>query len=133
MHSDRQFVHESLRNGACGYILKESAFRDVADALTTVLKGELYLSPALRDRALTDYVEHLRQSNQSASAPLSGREREVLQLIAEGNSTKQTANLLNVSIKTVESHRKQIMDKLNLHSIAEITKYAIRHGLTQLD
>jgi DNA-binding NarL/FixJ family response regulator len=133
MHSDRQFVHESLRNGARGYVLKESAFQDVAEAVLAVLRGELYLSPALRDRALTDYVEHLKQSDQPPSVPLTGREREVLQLIAEGNSTKQTADLLSVSVKTVESHRKQIMDKLNLHSIAEITKYAIRHGLTQLD
>ena len=133
MHADRRFIQESLRNGASGYILKESAAREVIEAIEEVRKGELFFSIAVRDQVLRDYVEWVRVGSNLSRSPLSGREREVLQLLAEGKSTKDTAGILNVSVKTVESHRKQIMDKLGLHSIAELTKYAIREGLTQLD
>jgi two-component system response regulator NreC len=133
MHADRRYIQESLRAGACGYILKESAAGEVINALEVVQKGELFFSQSLRDKVLHEYAELIRVGDGSRSSPLSPREREVLQLLAEGKSTKDMAGILNVSVKTIESHRKQIMDKLGLHTIAELTKYAIREGLTQLD
>ena len=133
MHADRKFIQESLQVGASGYILKESAAREVIEAIQTVVKGEMFFSKSVRDQVLRDYVKWVRNGTDMSSSPLSGREREVLQLLAEGKTTKEIAALLYVSVKTVESHRKQIMDKLELHSIAELTKYAIREGLTKLD
>ncbi len=133
MHSDRRFVKEALKNGALGYVLKESAFQEVVAAIRSVLKGNLYLSRAVNDQVLQDYIKNLRESGVQPKSELSGREREVLQLLAEGKTTKQVAALLHLSAKTIESHRKQIMDKLDLHSIAELTKYAIRTGLTLLE
>ncbi len=133
MHADRKFIEESLRIGARGYLLKESAIQEVIEAIGTVQKGELFFSQSIRDKMLHDYVEKVRTGGEDAGSPLSAREREVLQLLAEGKSTKDMADILHVSVKTIESHRKQIMDKLDLHSIAELTKYAIREGLTRLD
>ena len=133
MHSDQRYIQESLRTGARGYILKESAVQEVIEAIGVVQKGELFFSRSVRSQLLNDYVGQIKQESEDAFSPLSTREREVLQLLAEGKSTKEIAGLLNISIKTIESHRKQIMDKLDLHSIAELTKYAIRAGLTPLD
>ena len=133
MHADRRYIQEAIRIGARGYILKESAANEVIEAIHTVQKGELYLSHAVRELVLHEYIEWIKEGDNNSYSPLSVREREVLQLLAEGKTTKDIADMLNVSVKTVESHRKQIMDKLNLHSIAELTKYAIRAGLTQLD
>lgn len=133
MHADQRFIRESLRVGARGYILKESAASEVIEAIAAVHRGELFFSLSIRDQVLRDYVDRVREDKHPSESPLSGREREVLQILAEGRSTKDAARLLNISVKTVESHRKQIMDKLDLHSIAELTKYAIREGLTQLD
>jgi DNA-binding NarL/FixJ family response regulator len=96
------------------------------------MNGELFFSRCVRDQVLHDYVEMMRDGTDDAASPLSGREREVLQVLAEGKSTKEAADVLHVSAKTIESHRKQIMDKLDLHSIAELTKYAVREGLTHL-
>ena len=133
MHADRRYVQESLRIGASGYILKESAAKEVIKAIKNVQKGELFLSRSVHDQVLNEYIERIRDGDNSSYSPLTIREREVLQLLAEGKSTKEAASILNISVKTVESHRKQIMDKLGLRSIAELTKYAIREGLTQLD
>lgn len=133
MHDDQRFIKEALRNGARGYLLKESAATEVVEAILAVQKGELFFSLSVRDQVLQDYVDSLRDGRPESESPLSGREREVLQILAEGKSTRDVATILNISAKTVETHRKQIMDKLNLHSIAELTKYAIREGLTQLD
>ncbi len=133
MHADRRYIQEAIRAGACGYILKESAVKEVIRAIETVQKGELFFSHSVKDQVLQEYVELVREKESLSESPLSPREREVLQLLAEGKSTKDAAGILNVSIKTVESHRKQVMDKLGLHSIAELTKYAIREGLTQID
>ena len=132
MHADQRFIKEALHIGAKGYILKESAAREVIEAVKAVRKGEYYFSQAVRDKVMLDYVEGAREGN-TLESPLSGREREVLQLLAEGKSTKEIAHDLHVSIKTIESHRKKVMDKLGLHSIAELTKYAIREGLTRLE
>lgn len=133
MHADRAYVQESLRVGARGYILKESAAREVLNAVESVMRGERFLSPTVRDQILDEYVEFVRDADGAAGSPLSPREREVLQLLAEGHATKNIAAILNISAKTVESHRKQVMDKLGMHSVAELTKYAIREGLTALD
>ncbi len=133
MHSDRRFVLEALRAGAAAYVLKEAGFAELAGVIDEVRAGRLYLSPAVAEQVVRDYVRLAEAEAGSALAVLSGREREVMQLIAGGRSTKEIAGELHVSVKTVESHRKQIMDKLGLHSVAELTKYAIREGLTPLD
>jgi len=133
MHAEKRYIQEALRVGARGYILKESAASEVIEAINSVMRGELFFSHSVRDQVLRDYVNMIKDEPETVESPLSGREREVLQILAEGVSTKDAAAMLNISIKTVETHRKQIMDKLDLHSIAELTKYAIREGLTQLD
>lgn len=133
MHADKRYIQESLRSGTRGYILKESAVAEVIQAINDVQKGEMFFSHSVREQVLQEYVAWIREGGCSSYSPLSAREREVLQLIAEGKSTKDIAGILNVSVKTIESHRKQIMDKLNLFSIAELTKYAIREGLTPLE
>lgn len=133
MHADRQFVVGALQAGASGYLLKDCAFEELARALQTVLRRQTYLSPGIAGTVVKDYLEQLSTIETAIEAALTPREREVLQLIAEGRSTKETADRLNVSIKTVESHRRNIMEKLNIHSTAELTKYAIRKGLTSLE
>ena len=132
MHADKRYIQQALRVGAKGYILKESAVSEVLMALDVVQSGKLFFSKTIRDQVIAEYVE-LIQSEDSLSPHLTAREREVLQIISEGNSTKEIASLLNISVKTVESHRKNIMDKLDVHSVAGLTKYAIRQGLTRLD
>ncbi len=133
MHSDRRFVVESLRAGAMGYLLKDCAFEELLQAIRTVSAGKIHLSRPINDSVVSDYVALATASQRSAFTVLSAREREVLQLVAEGKSTKEIADRLNVSVKTVETHRKQIMDKLDIRSVAELTKYAIREGLTPLE
>ena len=133
MHSDKKYVKEMLAAGASGYLLKDAAFEELGMAIATVLKNKTYLSPQITDTVVKDYVNENVPHNSIASMALSAREREVLQLIAEGKSTRDVAATLYVSVKTVETHRKQIMDKLGLNSIAELTKYAIREGLTSVE
>ena len=133
MHSDRKFVREMLSAGASGYMLKDSAFEELDKAVSTVNDNKTYLSPGIAETVVKDYLGKIVTDNSAASIALTNREREVLQLFAEGKTTKQIASLLFVSIKTIETHRKQIMDKLGLNSIAELTKYAIREGLTSLE
>ena len=133
MHLDRRYITESLKAGAMGYILKESAFREVSTAISTVMSGEVFLGEKINKLVLQDYINQIKQDNSSPFADLSAREREVVQLLAEGHSTKDISGMLYVSVKTVESHRKRIMDKLNIRTIAELTKYAIREGLTHLE
>jgi DNA-binding NarL/FixJ family response regulator len=133
MHSDRRFVAGMLEAGASGYLLKDCAFEELAHAIQSVISNRIYLSPEITDIVIRDYVLKSSAKPSSAYANLTAREREVLQLLAEGKSTKQIANSLTVSIKTIESHRSRIMEKLNIHSIAELTKYALREGLTSLE
>lgn len=130
MHADRRFVQQMLAAGAAGYVLKGSAFDELAGAITTVASGRIYTSPKVTDVVLADYISHLAGTLEPMASPLSDREREVLQLLAEGRSGKWIAAKLGVSVTTIDSHRKHIMDKLGLHSIAELTKYAIREGIT---
>lgn len=131
MHADRRFVVEVLRAGALGYILKDCASESLVAAIRSVVQGESYLSHKVA--FLQDSPPKVQVSVAPAkNSGISGREREVLQLLAEGKNTKEIAYLLEISTKTVETHRKQIMRKLRLHSVAELTKYAVREGLTSL-
>ena len=131
MHSERHFVLESLRAGADGYLLKDAGFDELVRVIREVMAGRKAVSAGLSNM-LVDEVVNPGQEEAGAWRVLSARERQVLQLMAEGCSTRETADTLAVSVKTIESHRKQIMDKLGLRSVAELTKYAIREGLTQL-
>ena len=133
MHSDRRFVVQMFRAGASGYLLKDCAFEELTWAVLAVLKNQTYLSPAVAGPVMEDYIQQLSSGEELGGTVLSPREREVLQLLAEGKSTKAVAAALCVSVKTVETHRQQIMNKLNMQSIADLTKYAIREGLTTLD
>jgi len=132
MHADRRFVMGILEAGANGYLLKDSAFTELVAAVKTVARGKMYLSPAIAETVVRSSLEKSDSKGRTAIAVLSAREREVLQMVAEGKSTKEIAFKLFVSTKTVETHRKQIMDKLNIRTVAGLTKYAIREGLTSL-
>lgn len=132
MHSERMFITRALQEGASGYILKDCALDELIKAIRIVMSGRVYISPDIADIVLTDYRQ-LLSSETSMLSKLTKREREVLQLIAEGRSTKEIAGTLNLSTKTIETHRSQLMDKLDLHNIAELTKFAVREGLTRLN
>ncbi|MBA4417055.1 MAG: DNA-binding response regulator [Syntrophus sp. (in: bacteria)] len=133
MHSDRRFVLQMLKAGASGYLLKDSAFEELITAIHTVMMNQPYLSPKVMDVVVKEYLHGLAKNETTVFTALTAREREVLQLLAEGKATKQIASVLNVSVKTIETHRQQLMEKLGIHSIAELTKYAIREGLTSLE
>ena len=133
MHADRRFVTGMLSAGASGYLLKDCAFEELVRAIRAVASGQTYLSPGVAGAVVQDYVNRLAASDQPAPSVLSPREREVLQLVAEGWATKEIAAQLHVSVKTIETHRRQIMDKLGVGSVAELTKQAIRMGLTSLE
>jgi DNA-binding NarL/FixJ family response regulator len=133
MHSDVRYVAEMLKAGACGYVLKESVFRELARAIRLAHVSKKYLGKGVVDELVNDYLNHVTRSGDSAYSLLTSREREVLQQYAEGSTTKAIAARLDISVKTVESHRAQIMRKLDASSVAELTRYAIREGLTSLD
>ncbi len=133
IHSNRRFVADMLKAGASGYILKECLFDELVKAIRTVAAGGTYLSPRITGVVVEDYVERLPTSPESQLDKLTVREHEVLQLLAEGKSTKQIALELHISTKAIEANRRQIMDKLDIHSVAELTKYAICEGLTSLE
>jgi DNA-binding NarL/FixJ family response regulator len=133
MYADRRFVVNMLKAGASGYLLKDCAFEELTRAIRAVLSHKTYLSPGVTDILVKDCKLGAPMNEVSAYALLTPREREVLQLMAEGKSTAKIADQLHVSVKTVESHRQQLMQKLNLRSVAELTKYAIREGLTSLE
>jgi two-component system response regulator NreC len=133
MHSDRRFVTNMIKAGASGYLLKDSAFEELATAIRVVMARKTYLSHEIAHVVVQDYVQRGSKDNPSAFSVLSPREREVLQLMAEGKTNRQIAEILHVSLKTVETHRQQIMNKLEIHNIVELTKYAIREGLASLD
>ena len=130
MHDDRRFVLSMIKAGAKGYLLKDSAFKDLAKAIRVVVANKTYLSSKIADIVVKDYLATATSEESSAYYLLSPREREVLQLIAEGKTSNQVAENLHVSIKTVETHRAQLLRKLKVKSVAELTKYAIRAGLT---
>jgi two-component system response regulator NreC len=133
MHSDSLFVLNMLKAGASAYLLKDCALEELIRAIRTVMTDKTYLSPGVSDVVIQDFLGGWSMNGATAFSALTAREREVLQLLAEGNNTVRIADRLCVSSKTVEAHRKQIMDKLGLHSVAELTKYAIRQGLTTVE
>jgi DNA-binding NarL/FixJ family response regulator len=128
MHQNAEYVRQALRQGAVAYLLKDAAPLELEWALAAVLRGETYLSPAVSKGVVSDYVHRLRSEEQPADA-LTPRQREVLQLIAEGQSTKEIARRLDLSVKTVETHRTQLMKQLDIHEVAGLVRYAIREGL----
>ncbi len=130
MLSDHRFITGMIKAGASGYLLKDCAFKELSQAIRTVAEGKIYLSPAISG-AIREFVSELPETA-SVSVELTAREREVIQLIAEGKSTKEIADILHVSVKTIETHRQNVMKKLRISSVAELTKYAIREGLTSI-
>lgn len=132
MESDRRYVVEVIEAGATGYLLKEMCSRDLVEAIHTVAAGEKYLCPRTTELVIRDYLQRIPDNVPLTFSCLTEREREFIQLIANGKNSKEIAAEFNISIKTVEVHRQNIMKKLNLYSIAELTKYAVREGLTSL-
>ena len=133
MHRDRQFVARMLEAGASGYLLKDDAAAELARAIREVAEGRTYLSPKIAGIVVADYVERLREGREVGCAELTPREREVLQLVAEGHTMRKVAKELSLSVKTVETHRRHIMDKLNIHTAAGLTRYAIQAGLVSVE
>lgn len=133
MHKDKRFVAQAFRAGARGYLLKDCTSAELLQAVRTVAGGEIYVCSGIIGVVIDDYIRSVPDSFAQGGSTLSPREREVLQLLAEGNNAKNVAFLLKINVKTVDTHRQQIMKKLKLHSIAELTKYAIREGVTSLD
>jgi DNA-binding NarL/FixJ family response regulator len=132
MHSDKMFITGMFRAGASGYLLKDCAYDELVDAINIVINKKIYISKEVTGIVINELLEALSKDNLKETVNLSDREKEVLQLLAEGKSTKEIANELNLSAKTIESHRKNIMTKLNIHTIPELTKYAVRMGITSL-
>ncbi len=133
MHEDRRFIKEMFKAGATGYLLKDMAFENLVKAIQSVMNNQIYLCPKLSDLFLNEFIRTPSTDLPTVFSELTPREREVLQFIAEGRSTKEIAGKLQVSVKTIETHRLQIMGKLDMHNIADLTKYAIREGLTDLN
>lgn len=133
MHNDRRFIDEMFRAGASGYLFKDCAYDELITAIRVVKDQGFYLSSKIMNQVIGDFIKNLSDENNSAFAILTEREREVLQLIAEGNSTSTIAKTLFIGEKTVETHRRNIMSKLNISNVADLTKYAIREGLTFLN
>lgn len=132
MHADRLFVQGVLKAGATGYILKDSAFEELAQAVRAVSNGQMYLSPGVAGVVVEGFLK-TNGPPVADEVSLTAREREVLQLVTKGTSTRDIATQLHISVKTVETHRRQLMKKLDLYTVAELTKYAIRNGLTRLE
>jgi two-component system response regulator NreC len=130
MHSDESYVIRSLKAGARAYLLKDSAEADLIAAIQAITRGKSFFSPAVSRLLKEDYMHQLAEAGAEDSYELlTTREREVLQLVAEGNSNKDVANMLNLSLYTVETHRTHILQKLNLHSVPELILYAVRKGI----
>ena len=132
MYRDSLYVAEMFRAGAHGYVIKHSAIDELDSAIRTVLTGRRYISSDITDVVIDDYVRHLAEDTSSPADSLTPKERQVLQLISEGYSTKEIAGLISVSVSTVETHRKHPMAKLDAGSVADLTKHAIRMGLTSI-
>jgi len=133
MHSDKRFVVGMFKAGASGYLLKDCAFDELEQAVKTVLADHTYLSPKIATVVIQNYVPHVSADDASVFSVLTEREREVLQLLAEGKTTKNIASDLFLSVKTIETYRQKIMVKLDIHNLADLIKFAIREGLTSLE
>ncbi|MBC8554788.1 MAG: response regulator transcription factor [Candidatus Brocadiales bacterium] len=132
MYSDKRFIKEMLKAGASGYMLKDSAFKELIDAIRVIIGNKTYISPSVANTVMEDYLEYLSEGKSSIRSLLTLRELEVLQLLAEGRTTKQIATSLCLSTKTIESHRIRVMQKIDVNNIADLTKYAIREGIISL-
>jgi two-component system, NarL family, response regulator NreC len=133
MHSSKRFVSEMLKAGANAYLLKDCEFEELTKAIHVVAEGSTYLSPSISDVVIDNFVKSDGEEISSVFSMLTQRERQVLQMIAEGNTTKQIANALFISPKTVEAHRLNVMNKLEIDNVAQLTKYAIQEGLTSVE
>jgi DNA-binding NarL/FixJ family response regulator len=131
-HANEEYVIRALREGASGYMLKDSATTELELAINSVIQGKIYLSPSISRTVIDDYLQRVSGAF-SPLEQLTARQREILQLIAEGKNTKEIAAELDISIKTVESHRLQLMDRLNIHDIPGLVRYAIRSGLVSAE
>jgi DNA-binding NarL/FixJ family response regulator len=129
MHADEEYVAQALRAGAVGYLLKDSATAELDLALEAARRGETYLSPSISRAVIRGYLSRSPGEEQKAASPLTPRQREILTLVADGKSTKEIAQLLELSAKTVETHRAQLMERLNIHDVAGLVKYALQAGL----
>ncbi len=132
MHAHEEYVLRALRTGAAGYLLKDAGTTELELAVRAVMRGEMYLSPAISKHVIAEYVQRIG-SQPNSLEQLTPRQREILQLIAEGQTTKEIARILNLSVKTVETYRTQLMDRLDIHDIAGLVRYAIRMGLISPD
>ena len=136
MHENEEYIYEALKNGVSGYLLKKSAPRDLVTAIRLAHKGESFLSPSISTKVINRFIRFGEEETGELEGPeknLTAREREIIQLIAEGCANKEIADQLGISIKTVKNHRSNLMDKLDLHNTAEITQFAIRNGIIILD
>jgi DNA-binding NarL/FixJ family response regulator len=134
VHTGEEYILQILRAGASGYLVKQAAPAELISAIQAVHRGQAFLSPSISKKVLEDYVQRAEATARGDSLErLTDREREVLQLIAEAYSTREIAEQLHISVKTVETHRAHLMEKLGLHSTAELTRYAIRKGVVTLD
>ena len=134
MYADESYIVRALSAGAKSYLLKQATEDDLLPAVRAVSAGKSFFSPSISKMLLDDYLRHLRQRGLTDSWDLlTGREREVLQLLAEGNTNKEVASALNVSVSTIETHRNRIMEKLNLRNFAELVLYAVRKGVVSPD
>ena len=133
MHAQRRLVQEMLMAGASGYLLKECAFEELVQAIRVVLdENQIYLSPGITQVVVHDYLRASQEGERPDATPLTSKEREIVQLIAEGSTNEKIAEILDMSRRTVEKHRARIMGKLKIDNLAELIKYAIREGLTKL-
>jgi DNA-binding NarL/FixJ family response regulator len=128
MHANEEFISQAIRAGAAGYLLKDAAPEEVIKAIHTVARGEMYLTPAVSKHLVSEYMRRVRGEEEPGD-PLTPRQREVLQLVAEGYSNKEIAKKLQISVKTTETHRSQLMNRLDIHDVAGLVRYAMRIGL----
>ena len=131
MHSNEEYVVQALRAGVAGYLLKDCAAVELGLAIAAVARGDTYLSPSISRAVIDGYLLRVSGSDRKVTDPLTPRQREILTLIADGQSTKEIAFTLGVSIKTIEAHRAQIMERLSIHEVAGLVKFAMRTGLIQ--
>jgi DNA-binding NarL/FixJ family response regulator len=132
MHANEEYVYQALRAGAMGYLLKDGGTSELELAIRAIAHGETYLSPTVSKHVITDYMRRV-STESNPMEQLTPRQREILKLVAEGKSTKEIAELLYISVKTVETHRMQLMDRLDIHDIAGLVHYAIRTGIVLLE
>lgn len=134
MHTDEEYIFQFLQAGASGYLIKKTAPKELVSAIKAIYRGDSFLSPSISKKVIDEYLRHVEEASKPNSyTQLTDREREVLQLIVEGFSNKEIAEQLHLSVKTVGNHRLNLMEKLDLHNVSDLTKYAIRKGIISLE